>query len=113
MKNIPPDDPDPWLGDPDVIEEFGRHTQPLNRRNIGRWRGLDRVSCELANDLVAAVAIRNTMVNGKKQFLVNIMISPPATKVIPLSSREKSDGETSNDEVKQTSRNIKAHKLAK
>jgi hypothetical protein len=56
------------------------------------------VSCALSNNLVAAVAIRATIVDGKKQFLVAITISPAEVKVTAASSRA-----TSVNEAKQTS----------
>jgi hypothetical protein len=56
------------------------------------------VSCALSNNFVAAVAIRTTVVDGKKQFLVAITISPAEDKVTSAPSRA-----ASGNEAKQTS----------
>ena len=56
-----------------------------------RWRGLDRVSCQLANNLTAALAIKNTPVDNESwEYLATITISP--TKVKDAPSSEKHDG---------------------
>ncbi|KAE9373340.1 HET-domain-containing protein [Stipitochalara longipes BDJ] len=75
MTTSPPDTTKYWL-EPDVVEEFKKRVDAPTRRNVGRWKGLDRVSCELGNNLRAAVKIKNTVVDGKKHFLVGITISP-------------------------------------
>jgi hypothetical protein len=65
--------------------------------------GLDRGSCELANNLFAAVAIRNAIVRGEKQFLVTVKISRAQAPSSPVIS----DGG-----VEVIRENIKVHKLA-
>jgi hypothetical protein len=98
------------------LEEFNKqqdHPAPT-RKNLARWQGLDRVTCRLENNLLADVAIRNTLVHGKKQFLASITISAPWASPRPLSTRTAGHISTNIDPVVEESYgHAKSRKLKK